>query len=103
MLSSTNADRLLKLYPEDPTAGCPYNTGTKYSDAQLGYQYKRGASLVSDWIMQAGRRYSAQLYADAGMTVFSYLFNQPPFSGIELGVCEVEPVGVPHFHEASFT
>jgi hypothetical protein len=82
--------------------GCPYHTGYKYSnDAALGYQYKRGASMASDWIMQAGRRYTAQMYADAGLPTFSYMFNQTPYSGVEPGVVEKEPVGVPHFHDVS--
>jgi len=102
MLSASQADEALSLYRDDPTIGCPYHTGYKYSnDAALGYQYKRGASMASDWIMQAGRRYTAQKYADAGLPTFSYMFNQTPYSGIEPGVVEKEPVGVPHFHDVS--
>jgi hypothetical protein len=102
MLSESQADEALSIYPDDPTIGCPYHTGYKYSnDAALGYQYKRGASMASDWIMQAGRRYTAQMYADAGLPTFSYMFNQTPYSGVEPGVVEKEPVGVPHFHDVS--
>ncbi|KAI9735357.1 MAG: hypothetical protein M1818_006552 [Claussenomyces sp. TS43310] len=101
LITSEEADRLLTFYPDEPALGCPYNTGSERS-AELGYQFKRGAALVSDWIMQVGRRQTAQLYSESGQRVYSYIFNQVPWDGIETGVVEDEPVGVPHFTEVAY-
>ncbi|PHH66126.1 hypothetical protein CDD81_189 [Ophiocordyceps australis] len=51
--SSSELDRLLSLYPQDPTRGSPYGTGLLYS---LPLQYKRLASIIGDYTFQAQRR-----------------------------------------------
>ncbi|KAJ7151812.1 alpha/beta-hydrolase [Mycena crocata] len=45
--------RVAALYPQDPTQGSPFGTGT---DNQLTPQYKRIAAVAGDFIFQAPRR-----------------------------------------------
>lgn len=40
-------------YPDDPTAGSPFNTGTNFTF----FQYKRLAALQGDLVFQAPRRF----------------------------------------------
>jgi hypothetical protein len=100
MFSPSNAERALAAYPDDPTQGCPFKTGTERYE-EHGVQYKRGAAMIGDWLMQAGRRDLAQRYAGAGRSVFSYHFEQEPVHGKEFGVVEEYPVGVAHFTDVS--
>lgn len=53
MASSDEIDRLAELYPEDPTAGSPFDTGILNSIAP---QYKRIAALTGDYSFEAQRR-----------------------------------------------
>lgn len=46
-------NRLLELYPQDPTKGSPYGTGLLYS---IPLQYKRLASITGDYSFQSQRR-----------------------------------------------
>lgn len=100
MLTPEQADRVLSAYPDDPSQGCPFKTGSNRYE-EHGYQWKRGAAIVGDWLMQAGRRHVAQQYSDKGQKVFSFHFEQEPWKGVEWGVAEVHPVGVPHFTDVS--
>jgi acetylcholinesterase len=53
-LTNSSITKLLELYPNDPSVGCPYNT----SDGILstGRQDKRSFSIVGDTAMHAGVR-----------------------------------------------
>ena len=52
---STTADvkPLLELYPSDPAAGSPFDTGDANA---FSPQYKRMAALTGDWFFNAPRR-----------------------------------------------
>ena len=55
-------DKLLHLYPSDPTAGAPYNTG---DNSVYSPQYKRiVAALQGDFIEVAPRRLFTQSLAN---------------------------------------
>ncbi|KAF2493637.1 alpha/beta-hydrolase [Lophium mytilinum] len=95
------ADRLLEAYPDTPSDGCPFKTGPERFE-EHGYQYKRGAAMIGDWLMQAGRRHVAQQYADVGKKVYSFHFEQEPVHGVEHGVVEEYPVGVAHFTDVAY-
>ncbi|KAF2808128.1 alpha/beta-hydrolase [Mytilinidion resinicola] len=95
------ADRLLSAYPDSPSDGCPFKTGPERFE-EHGYQYKRGAAMIGDWLMQAGRRHVAQQFADVGKKVYSYHFEQEPVHGVEFGVVEEHPVGVAHFTDVAY-
>ena len=45
---------MLTLYPQDPTQGSPFDTGTQN---ELTPQFKRIASLLGDFVFQAPRRF----------------------------------------------
>jgi len=101
MLTPEQADRVLDAYPDDPSQGCPFKTGSiRYEEH--GVQYKRGAAIIGDWLMQAGRRHVAEQYANAGKKVYSYHFEQEPWQGVEFGVVEEYPVGVAHFTDVAY-
>ncbi|KAH0593279.1 hypothetical protein MHUMG1_09001 [Metarhizium humberi] len=46
-------NRLMELYPQDPTKGSPYGTGLLYA---IPPQYKRLSSLIGDYSFEAQRR-----------------------------------------------
>ena len=54
-------------YPDDPTKGSPFNTGTKYG---IPPQYKRLAAIQGDLVFQAPRRFLVEHTYD----------NQPTWS-----------------------
>ena len=95
-----SANRVLNIYPDNPTLGCPFKIGSTRFE-ELRYQFKRGALTIGDWLMQAGRQHLAQLYSTAHQNVYSFHFEQPQWDGIIKGVCEESPVGVAHFTEVS--
>ncbi|KAH9073429.1 carotenoid ester lipase precursor [Lactarius deliciosus] len=54
-------DLLLKYYPDDQRAGCPFDTGIKNA---LSPQFKRTAALQGDFVFHGPRRYFLQHRAD---------------------------------------
>lgn len=101
-LSAGEVSDLLSLYPDDPAQGCPFNTGTQRF-ADQGLQYKRGAAIIGDLAIHAGRRGTAQhAAARRGRKtnpVYTYRFDQPPWNGIEELIATVAPVYSTHFVE----
>ncbi|KAJ7454080.1 esterase 1, partial [Mycena galericulata] len=63
------AKELLQLYPDDPAAGSPFNTGNETLDCQH--------NTSGDISFQSQRRLWTQTAAASGVRVFSYLFTQP--------------------------
>lgn len=99
-LTASSVERLLRLYPDDPVQGCPFNTGTeRFSDQ--GWQYKRGAAIATDLFVAAGRRSTATHFAKLSNDVYSYRFDQPPWDGEEKLIATVPPVYSTHFTEVS--
>ncbi|KAF5310380.1 hypothetical protein D9611_012087 [Ephemerocybe angulata] len=106
-LNST-VDKILELYPDDPTIGSPYGTGAELFG--LPSSYKRHASLcefilpiscaneltvvsVGDITFAAPRRQWSQAAAKAGVKSYGYLFTQPQPS---------QPLGVTHGAEVPY-
>lgn len=56
-ISSSQLDRLVELYPSDPSAGSPYDTGILNA---ITPQFKRIASILGDMMFQAPRRFFLQ-------------------------------------------
>ncbi|KAJ7448264.1 esterase 1 [Mycena galericulata] len=78
-------DTLLKLYPDIPALGSPYNTGN--NTFGLGPEYKRTAAIFGDLDFQSQRRIWTETAANAGVPTYSYLFTQIPTTfPPELGV-----------------
>ncbi|KAI0174621.1 Alpha/Beta hydrolase protein [Pestalotiopsis sp. NC0098] len=97
--------RLMELYPNDPVHGCPFGTGNETFE-QWGDQYKRGAALVGDSVIIAGRRFTTRYHAtlprQQRQAVYSYRFDQSPWNGIEELVATEAPVYATHFAEVCF-
>ncbi|KAF7329663.1 Carboxylic ester hydrolase [Mycena kentingensis (nom. inval.)] len=73
--------RIAELYPDDPTLGSPFGTGT---DNQLTPEYKRIAASQGDFIFQTERRFLLQQAAKRGQKSWSYLdkrLKSVPFYG----------------------
>ncbi|KAF1961893.1 alpha/beta-hydrolase [Byssothecium circinans] len=105
-LDNETVVHLMELYPDDPTQGCPFNTGEERF-AQNGYQYKRGAAFAGDNKIIAGRRattrYHSSLKGDKRRPVYSYRFDQAPWNGIQPLVAVDAPVYATHYSEICFT
>ncbi|KAN0124162.1 carotenoid ester lipase precursor, partial [Lactarius tabidus] len=71
VLPATDAqiDELLTIYPQNPTFGSPYDTGTQNA---LTPQFKRMASILGDFAFQAPRRFFLQNVSDK-QKVWSFL------------------------------
>ncbi|GME48397.1 extracellular lipase [Neofusicoccum parvum] len=101
-------DRLLELYPDDPAAGIPANTGAERF-AELGWQYKRVAAIVGDAFYHAPRLDDARHYAVGTAATYVYRFNTRAFvnattanSTDYVGTLAPASKGVSHFTEVAF-
>ncbi|ORY88278.1 alpha/beta-hydrolase [Leucosporidium creatinivorum] len=91
-LSNSSIDKILQLYPDDPSVGSPYNTGDGY--LSTGLQDKVSCSIFGDISMVAPRRLLAER-ASSQNPVFSYRFNQVTQN------MSME-TGVTHFQEVAY-
>ncbi|KAL5332203.1 Alpha/Beta hydrolase protein [Aspergillus crustosus] len=66
MATSDEMDRLAELYPQDPTAGSPFDTGILNS---ITPQYKRISALTGDYSFESQRR---QLLSNAPGSKWTY-------------------------------
>ncbi|ORY25053.1 Alpha/Beta hydrolase protein [Naematelia encephala] len=73
----TTINNYLKIYPNDPAQGAPYDTGDGVLPS--GSQDKRSFAIFNDMVHGA-TRYAAQQLATKGK-VYSYRFNQIPQNG----------------------
>jgi acetylcholinesterase len=55
--SSAEIDQILALYPSDPTAGSPFDTGDANA---ITPEFKRQSAFIGDVIFQAPRRFFLQ-------------------------------------------
>ncbi|KAH6882862.1 Alpha/Beta hydrolase protein [Alternaria rosae] len=94
-VNDTVAEKLLELYPNDPTLGEPYGWGNR-TWPQYGIQYKRYQSIATDLTMYAPRRLLAQSMSEHVDKVYSYRWDAPKFNNTP------ELIGVNHFSEIPF-
>ena len=101
-LDNDTVSKVMELYPDDPAQGCPFNTGPERF-ADQGYMYKRGAAIIGDEVIHAGRRYITQYYSSlpphSKNPTYSYRFDQSPWNDIEILVATVAPVFSTHYSE----
>jgi cholinesterase len=101
-LDNATVSEAMALYPDDPTLGCPFGTGGERF-AQNGHMYKRGAAIIGDEVIHAGRRRTTQYYSSISPScrkpVYSYRFDQSPWNGIEELVATEAPVYSTHYAE----
>ncbi|KAJ7590024.1 esterase 1 [Mycena floridula] len=69
------AQDLLKLYPDIPALGSPFDTGNETFG--LSPEYKRISSMFGDLIFQAGRRLWSQTALKQGLPIYVYHFTDP--------------------------
>ncbi|KAI0681827.1 carotenoid ester lipase precursor [Earliella scabrosa] len=68
----------IELYPSDPAAGSPFDTGDAYA---FSPEYKRIAALQGDWFFHAPRRELLNLYS-ATQPTYNYLSARGSFPGV---------------------
>jgi acetylcholinesterase len=86
-------DRVISLYPDDPSAGSPFNTGNETFGTGPGY--KRGSAIFGDVMFQAPRRFLSQTTRAPS---YAYLFTEPlPIADPSLGVFHSSEL--PYFFE----
>ena len=88
------ADKILELYPDDPSQGIPKFLGDKRVP-QLGYMYRRTAAFAGDYVMHANRRRQCEAYTAASAPAYCYRFD---VRNTDVGYL----AGVTHFEEVSF-
>ncbi|PPQ65131.1 hypothetical protein CVT24_003221 [Panaeolus cyanescens] len=76
---AATADRLLELYPDDPSEGSPFGTGVSTFGLPSGF--KREAAIQGDLSFHSQRRSWIQTASRAGVKTFGYLFTQPQPNG----------------------
>ncbi|KAJ7465470.1 extracellular triacylglycerol lipase precursor [Mycena galericulata] len=99
-------DTLLKLYPDIPALGSPYNTGN--NTFGLGPEYKRSSAIFGDLNFQSQRRIWTETAANAGVPTYGYLFTQPqpnfaPALGVVHGAEVLYVYGTPNDPSPSST
>ncbi|KAH9077320.1 esterase 1 [Lactarius deliciosus] len=81
----TGLDKLLSLYPDDPSAGSPFGTGNQTFGTGPGF--KRGSAIIGDIYFQALRRFWSQTTSALGTPSYAYIFTDPqPSADPALGV-----------------
>ncbi|CAI6091975.1 unnamed protein product [Clonostachys chloroleuca] len=104
-LDRGTVDKLLELYPDDPSQGCPFGTGEMRFE-QHGLQYKRGAAIVGDSVIHAGRRATTEYFASRPdrqrKPVFSYRFDERPWNGVLELIATETPVFSTHYADVCF-
>ncbi|KAI4521186.1 alpha/beta-hydrolase [Schizophyllum commune Loenen D] len=78
-------DDFIAMYPDDPSEGCPYNSGNDTFGLDPGY--KRLTSIIGDAYFHALRRKWGQIASASGAPTYAFLFAQPaagdpPFMGV---------------------
>lgn len=91
-IDEAQAERLLQLYPNDPTLGEPYGWGNR-TWPENGLQWKRYQSIATDLTMYAPRRLLAERMSEHVDKVYSYRWDAPKFNTTP------SAIGVNHFSE----
>jgi len=68
-------DRVLSLYPDDPSAGSPFGTGNQTFGTGPGF--KRGSAILGDLYFQALRRLWSHTTSAQGTPSYAYIFTDP--------------------------
>ncbi|KAF6813963.1 carboxylesterase family protein [Colletotrichum plurivorum] len=104
-LANETVEEAMRLYPDDPAVGCPFNTGSERFEDH-GFMYKRGAAIVGDAVIHAGRRQHTEFFANRTgslrKSVYSYRFDQSPWDNSLTFVSTDPPVYSTHYAEVCF-
>ncbi|KAK6909642.1 hypothetical protein I203_103663 [Kwoniella mangroviensis CBS 8507] len=95
--SNETIQKLLELYPDEPSVGSPYNTGDNLFNKSS--TYKRASSYSGDSMFQVARRNWLDVTFSQGFTQgWNYAYSHVP-AGLKLDVSQ----GVFHRAELNFT
>ncbi|CEL10509.1 hypothetical protein ASPCAL13627 [Aspergillus calidoustus] len=94
--SSDQIESVFELYPNDPLLGIPASYVGIPPELPYGLQYKRVAAFAGDYQQHAGRRLLVETYADAGLPVYSYLWD------VLVNGLPSPLYGATHFQEVAF-
>ncbi|KAI8582003.1 hypothetical protein K450DRAFT_197391 [Umbelopsis ramanniana AG] len=94
-LNSSTVQKILTLYPDDPSKGSPFGTGDLYSGPIYGRQFKRGSAISGDIALIGPRRLTCEVWDEAGIDVYSYNWNQSDY-----GIPDF--IGTTHFQEVVY-
>ncbi|GAA6023881.1 hypothetical protein JCM10207_000515 [Rhodosporidiobolus poonsookiae] len=75
-LSNATISKILDVYLNDPSLGCPFNTGDHILPS--GLQDKRAAAIMGDLQEHGARRRFAQVMSARDAPVYSYRWDQAP-------------------------
>jgi acetylcholinesterase len=88
-------EQLLVAYPDDFSVNVIASLGEQRPGPEAGAEFRRSASYFGDQWFIATRQKTAQTWAAANLTAYSYQFNAIPAG--------LPPVyGVTHFQEVAF-
>ena len=96
-------NKILELYPDEPSQGVPWNTGDERF-AEQGVQFKRAAAIIGDVFYQATRLDDARHYSKHAPT-YIYRFNTKPWQNSYFateGGNAPAWKGVSHFSDMAF-
>ncbi len=89
-ITDKTVKKILSLYPDDNTLGCPYETGDGY--LATGRQDKRSNAIFGDIIMVGPERIMKEAMVKKEADVWAYRFDQEPtykypsYGTVDLGV-----------------
>ncbi|TBU30175.1 alpha/beta-hydrolase [Dichomitus squalens] len=78
-ITDEDMDHLLRLYPDDPSQGAPYNTG---KDFQITPQWKRAASFLGDVGVVSVRKFFTKHLAALNSPVWAYYYKRNSIPGL---------------------
>ncbi|KAF5858013.1 hypothetical protein ETB97_004978 [Aspergillus alliaceus] len=93
-LPPSAANRILDLYPDDPSLGIPEFLGAQRVPSK-GYQWRRTSAYAGDYIMHANRRRQCEAWTKAATPAYCYRFNM---RGADVPYLS----GAGHFEEVAF-
>ncbi|KAI2786228.1 hypothetical protein POX_g08610 [Penicillium oxalicum] len=87
------AQRILELYPDDPSQGIPAFLGDQRVPSR-GYEWRRTSAFAGDATMHANRRRQCEAWTEASTPAYCYRFDVIPV--------DRNPSGTTHFMEVAF-
>jgi triacylglycerol lipase len=88
------ANRVLELYPDDPSQGIPAFLGDQRVPS-MGYEWRRTSAFAGDFTMHANRRRQCEAWSEASTPAYCYRFD---VHSADVPLI----VGATHFEEVSF-
>lgn len=88
------ANRVLELYPDDPSQGIPAFLGDQRVPS-MGYEWRRTSAFAGDFFMHANRRRQCEAWSETSTPAYCYRFD---VHSADVPLI----VGATHFEEVAF-